>query len=69
MNVMILTEDKANKPLEKCATDMTEIKTLDGKLYISVIFDCFDLTVLGLAMDTNMKTSHEQSEWMTLSAK
>ena len=24
---------KANKPLEKCVTDMTEIKTLDGKLY------------------------------------
>ena len=36
---------------------MTEIKTLDGKLYISAIFDCFDLTVLGLAMDTNMKAT------------
>ena len=48
---------KANKPLEKCVTDMTEIKTLDGKLYVSAIFDCFDLTVLGLAMDTNMKAT------------
>ena len=46
---------RANKPLEKCITDVTEIKTLDGKLYISAIFDCFDLTVLGLEMDTNMK--------------
>ena len=27
----------------------------DGKLYVSAIFDCFDLTVLGLAMDDNMK--------------
>ena len=48
---------RANKPLEKCITDVTEIKTLDGKLYISAIFDCFDLTVLGLAMDTNMKAT------------
>ncbi|WP_370750667.1 hypothetical protein [Eubacterium sp.] len=27
----------------------------DDKLYVSAIFDCFDVTVLGLAMDTNMK--------------
>ena len=45
----------AEKPLEKCVTDMTEIKASDGKLYISAIFDCYDLAVLGLAMDTNMK--------------
>ena len=54
---LIKRDFKANKPLEKCVTDMTEIKTLDGKLYISAIFDCFDLTVLGLAMDTNMKAT------------
>ena len=54
---LIKRDFKANKPLEKCATDMNEIKTLDGKLYISAIFDCFDLTVLGLAMDTNMKAT------------
>ena len=46
----------AEKPCEKCVTDITEIKAKDGKLYTSVIFDCFDLTALGLAMDTNMKT-------------
>ena len=34
---------------------MTEIKASDGKLYISAIFDCYDLAILGLAMDTNMK--------------
>ena len=33
---------------------MTEIKASDGKLYVSAIFDCYDLAVLGLAMDTNM---------------
>ena len=26
-----------------------------GKLYVSAIFDCFDLSVLGLAMETTMK--------------
>ena len=45
----------SEKPLEKCVTDITEIKAKDGKLYTSVIFDCFDLSVLGIAMSTNMK--------------
>ena len=45
----------SDAPLEKCVTDITEIKAADGKLYISAIFDCFDLGVLGLAMETNMK--------------
>ena len=47
----------ADKPLEKCVTDMTEIKASDGKLYVSAIFDCYDLAVIGLAMDTNMKAT------------
>ncbi len=46
---------KANKPCEKCVTDITEIKGNDGKLYTSAIFDCFDVTALGISMDTNMK--------------
>ena len=45
----------ADAPLSKAVTDITEIKCFDGKLYTSAIFDCFDLTVLGLSMDTNMK--------------
>lgn len=45
------------KPLEKCVTDITEIKAKDGKLYVSAIFGCFDSGVLGLAMETNM-TAH-----------
>ncbi|WP_427112048.1 IS3 family transposase [Megasphaera sueciensis] len=47
----------SDKPLSKCVTDMTEIKCLDGKLYVSAVFDCFDSAVLGLAMDTNMKAT------------
>ena len=45
----------SDAPLKKCVTDITEIKAADGKLYVSAIFDCFDLGVLGLAMETNMK--------------
>ena len=37
------------KPLEKCVTDITEIKGSDGKLYVSAIFNCYDRAVLGLA--------------------
>ncbi len=46
---------KSEKPLAKCVTDITEIKASDGKLYVSAVFDCFDSSVIGLAMDTNMK--------------
>ena len=52
---LIKRDFKADKPLEKCITDITEIKCMDGKLYVSAIFDCYDVAVLGLAMDTNMK--------------
>ena len=45
----------SDAPLEKCITDITEIPARNGKLYVSAIFDCFDLSVLGLAMETNMK--------------
>ena len=48
---------KSDEPLKKCVTDITEIKAKDGKLYISAIFDCFDSSVLGLAMETNMKAT------------
>lgn len=46
---------RSTEPLTKCVTDITEIKASDGKLYVSAVFDCFDLAVLGLAMATNMK--------------
>ena len=36
-------------------TDVTETKCLDGKLYASVIEDCFDNAVLGLSMADDMK--------------
>jgi len=45
----------AERPYEKCITDITEIPAEDGKLYVSAIFDCFDLGVLGLSMADNMQ--------------
>ena len=47
----------AEEPLKKCVTDITEVKAKDGNLYVSAIFDCFDICVLGLAMDTNMRAT------------
>ncbi len=46
---------QAEKPLSKCVTDITQIKANNGKLYVSAVFDCFDSSVVGLAMDTDMK--------------
>lgn len=45
----------AERPLEKAVTDITEVQTADGKLYVSTIEDCFDNAILGLSMATNMK--------------
>jgi transposase InsO family protein len=45
----------AEKPCEKCVTDITEIPAKDGKLYVSAVFDCFDVSVLGIAMADNMR--------------
>ena len=45
----------ADQPCVKCVTDITEIPAKDGKLYVSAIFDCYDLGVLGLSMADNMR--------------
>lgn len=52
---LLKREFHSDAPLQKCVTDITEIKASDGKLYVSAIFHCFDLGVLGLAMERNMK--------------
>ena len=46
---------KSDKPFSKCVTDITEVKAKNGKLYVSAIFDCYDLTAVGLSMDDNMR--------------
>lgn len=47
----------ADRPLEKAVTDISEVKAKDGKLYVSAIFDCFDLMPLGIAIEDNMRAS------------
>lgn len=46
---------KSDEPMKKCVTDITEVKCIDGKLYISALMDCFDNAVLGLSMADNMR--------------
>ena len=46
---------KSDKPFSKSVTDITEVKAKNGKLYVSAIFDCYDLTAIGLSMDDNMR--------------
>jgi len=45
----------AEKPYEKCVTDITQVTCADGKLYIFGIFDCFDNSCLSLKMADNME--------------
>lgn len=52
---LIKRDFRSEAPLKKCVTDITEIKASDGKLYVSAIFDCFDVSILGLAMADNMR--------------
>ena len=52
---MIKRNFRSDVPNQKCVTDITELKARYGKLYVSVLFDCFDLMACGIAMDTNMK--------------
>ena len=51
----------AEKPNEKIVTDITQTPTLDGTLYISVIFDCFDNSAWGLEMADNMRAELVES--------
>lgn len=46
---------KAEKPLEKVLTDITEVQCANGKLYISAMFDCFNGEIIALEMRDNMK--------------
>ncbi len=48
---------RAAEPLKKAVTDISEVKAKDGKLYVSAIFDCFDLMPLGLSIEDNMCAS------------
>jgi transposase InsO family protein len=52
---LIQQDFTAEFPNSKWLTDISEVPTADGKLYISPILDCFDGQIVGLAMDDNMR--------------
>lgn len=52
---LIKRDFKAEKPLQKLLSDITEIQCHDGKLYVSAVLDCYNGEILSIAMDSNMK--------------
>ena len=52
---LIKRDFKAEKPLAKLLSDITEIQCCDGKLYVSAVLDCYNGEILSVAMDNNMK--------------
>lgn len=47
----------ADKPYTKLITDITEVKIQNVKLYVAVIFDCYSLKALGIAIGKTMDVS------------
>lgn len=45
----------ADAPNSKTVTDITEWTAVDGKVYQSAVFDCFDNACLGLSLGDDMK--------------
>ena len=52
---LIKQDFNATEPNRKWLSDISEVETSDGKLYISPILDCFAGEIVGLAMDDNMR--------------
>ncbi|MCL1803193.1 MAG: IS3 family transposase [Eubacteriaceae bacterium] len=52
---LIAQDFRAEEPNAKWLSDITEVQCSDGKLYASVVLDCFDGAIVGLAMEGNMR--------------
>ena len=52
---LISQDFTASEPNTKWLSDITEIPTADGKLYLAPVLDCFDGQIVGLAMADNMR--------------
>lgn len=52
---LIKRDFKADKPLTKLLTDITEVPCYDGRLYVSPVMDCFNGEIIALQMRENMK--------------
>lgn len=42
--------------MKNITTDITDVRCADGKLYVSMIFECFNGEIVALGMRDNMKT-------------
>ena len=52
---LINQDFKADEPNKKWLTDISEVPTAEGKLYICPILDCYDGLIVGLTMEDNMR--------------
>ena len=52
---LIKQDFTSESPNKKWLSDITEVPTSEGKLYVSPVLDCFDGQIVGLSMDTNMQ--------------
>ena len=52
---IIKRDFSADEPMKKCLTDITEVQTKDGKIYVSPMFDCYDGSIIALQIDSNMR--------------
>ena len=52
---LISQDFTASEPNTKWLSDITEVPTADGKLYLAPVLDCFDGQIVGLSMDDNMR--------------
>lgn len=52
---LIQRDFSASEPNEKWLTDITEIKCLNGKLYLAAVLDCWNGEIVGYAMADNMR--------------
>ena len=52
---LIKQDFTATAPNQKTVTDITEMEGINGKLYISAIFDCYDNACLSMVMAPHMR--------------
>lgn len=52
---LIKQDFTSQSPNEKWLMDITEIPCKNGKLYLAPVLDCYDGSIRGFKMDTNMK--------------
>lgn len=52
---LIKQDFTADAPNKKWLTDITEVPCIDGKLYVSPVFDCYSGEIVGLTMADNKR--------------